>query len=57
MSQGLLLLFAAIVFSLMITGLYLTMMEFLKISEDPSVRKGALAPVHTKQKRVASNDA
>lgn len=40
MSTSVILGFALVVFVLMITGLALTAREFLKISEDPSIRKG-----------------
>ena len=42
MNAQILLLVAVLVFSLMITGLFLTMREFQK-AEDPSVRKGESA--------------
>ena len=40
MSSSTILGFAFVVFALMLTGLALTAREFLKASEDPSVRKG-----------------
>ena len=42
MNAQILLLVAVLVFSLMLTGLFLTMREFQK-AEDPSVRKGESA--------------
>ena len=39
MSTSVILGFAFVVFALMLTGLALTAREFLKASEDPSVRK------------------
>jgi hypothetical protein len=41
MSTSVILGFAFAVFALMITGLALTFREFLKVSEDPSIRKGS----------------
>ncbi len=40
MSTSAILGFAIVVFFLMLTGLVLTAREFLKISEDPSAKKG-----------------
>ena len=40
MSSSTILVFAFVVFALMLTGLALTAREFLKVSEDPSIRKG-----------------
>ena len=40
MSTSTILGFAFVVFALMLTGLALTAREFLKASEDPSIRKG-----------------
>jgi hypothetical protein len=40
MSTSAILGFAFVVFALMLTGLALTAREFLKASEDPSIRKG-----------------
>ena len=41
MSTDTILIFAIGVFILMAIGIILTMIEFTKISEDPSIRKGA----------------
>ncbi|MDG2108114.1 MAG: hypothetical protein P8J74_05690 [Woeseiaceae bacterium] len=41
MSTSTILIFAFIVFALMLTGLALSAREFLKVSEDPSIKKGA----------------
>ena len=41
MDTSVLLGFAFVVFALLLTGLALTAREFLKVSEDPSIRKGA----------------
>ena len=35
---------AILVFILMVTGLFLTLYEFLKISEDPSIKKNLAEP-------------
>lgn len=40
MSTSVILAFAFVVFTLLLAGLALTAYEFLKISEDPSIRKG-----------------
>lgn len=40
MSSSTILGFAFVVFVLMLTGLALSAREFLKVSEDPSIRKG-----------------
>ena len=40
MSTNILLAIAVIVFILMLTGLAFTMNEFLKVSDDPSIKKG-----------------
>ena len=40
MSSSTILGFAFVVFALLLTGLALTAREFLKASEDPSIRKG-----------------
>ena len=40
MSTSTLLIIAAIVFSLMLTGLVLTLREFLRVSDEPSKIKG-----------------
>ncbi|MAD92081.1 MAG: hypothetical protein CMQ54_05050 [Gammaproteobacteria bacterium] len=40
MDTSVLLGFAFVVFALLLTGLALTAREFLKVSEDPSIRKG-----------------
>ncbi|NIU08926.1 MAG: hypothetical protein GWN81_08785 [Phycisphaerae bacterium] len=42
MSVETILIFAIIVFSLMLTGLFLSAREFLKISDDPSSATGTL---------------
>lgn len=44
MSTSVILAFAVVVFSLLLVGLALSAQEFLKISEDPSIRKGAHPP-------------
>ena len=40
MSTSVLLGFAVVVFTLMLTGLALTAREFLRVSDDPSLKKG-----------------
>ena len=42
MSADTILIFAIIVFLLMLTGLFLSAREFLKISDDPSSANGSL---------------
>ncbi len=48
MDTSVLLGFAFVVFALLLTGLALTAREFLKVSEDPSIRKGADSKTSTK---------
>ena len=48
MDTSVLLGFAFVVFALLLTGLALTAREFLKVSEDPSIRKGADTKTSTK---------
>ena len=48
MDTSVLLGFAFVVFALLLTGLVLSAREFLKVSEDPSIRKGADAETSTK---------
>ena len=44
MSTGFILIFAIGVFVLMSIGIILTMIEFNRLTDDPSVRKGAGGP-------------
>ena len=48
MDTSVLLGFAFIVFALLLIGLALTAREFLKVSEDPSIRKGTDNKTSTK---------
>ena len=44
MTSGALLVVAGVVFALMITGLFVSMNEFLKVSNDPSTVKDSDSP-------------
>ena len=47
MSTELILMFAIGVFVLMNIGIFLTMLEFNRLTDDPSIRKGAGRPEKT----------
>jgi hypothetical protein len=55
MSTEFILMFAIGVFVLMNVGIFLTMIEFNRLTDDPSIRKGAGRPEKTQKKTKSVN--
>lgn len=56
MSTQTILFFAMGVFALMIVGIFLTMLEFNRLTEEPSQRKGSSRDRRHKDRVVPAND-